>query len=396
MKNFVIYSLLFLSACASSAHRQEDIREILLRQKVSTKKVLNLTSDHINEDIGILIFTLENAYGGKKVLPGTQYSSLLKSLDELKSSSEIVSSDQLCDKLGEIFDKVNDYHNTVKIEERLCGRIWPRGTVGLNSGAGEKNRTWSFLLRQYNQKIIPVLSLKTMSPDTSADWKGFLEKVQELITAKTSFIIDLRGNGGGNPTHSVEMARLLYGLDQQQELPWPKKQVFHLQTRESWALIANYYWLSMQKDENKEKAKQEDLLKGYEKFVKLSRDAQSGLMAQVEIQNLGGGSPDLTGAVTSPIYLLIDRGCGSACEGVLEALERLPSIYTVGERTTGVVQYGYPGWLYLPASHIIVQLSTQATSYGDNRQVEKIGYAPRWSVPTGTDALAFTLEKFFK
>lgn len=370
--------------------------EILLSQKVPTEKTFSIAPEDLKNDIDILSFTLENAYGGKKILPGTQYSDLIADLNTLKNKSDNTSSDQLCNQLAVIFDRVSDYHNTIKIENRLCGRSWPKGSVGANSGLNDKNKTWSSFSKSYNNKNIPILSLRNMSPDSSPQWSGFLLKAQELAGSKKSFIIDLRGNGGGSTTNAFELARILYGLDQRQELPWPKKQVSHLQTPESWALTANYYWLTMQQLKSAKQPIPEYIPNAYKKFVQLSQDAKQGLMPIVQIQNLGGGSVDLKSAITSPVYVLIDRGCGSTCELVLEALERLPAVHTIGQRTTGVVQYGFAGWLYLPASHIVVQLSTQGTRYIDGRQVEKIGYSPHWPVSVATDAMEYTLKTFFK
>ena len=104
---------------------------------------------------------------------------------------------------------------------------------------------------------------------------------------------------------------------------------------------------------------------------------------------------DLTRAINFPVYVLIDRNCGSSCELTLEALEKLSYVQTIGENTTGVVQYGNVGALFLPSSHIVIRIPTQGSKYDDQRQVEKIGYTPKWKVPLGTDALEYTLSHFF-
>lgn len=404
MKNTIIYFLFLISACSNTPRREtrpspiasiDSTEEILLSQKVPAEKVPDITYADLKKDISTLLFTLDRAYGGRAILPGSQYRDLIQNLNALKDKDTKTSSDQLCDKLAAIFSKVNDYHNTVKIGQRACGGSWPKGTVGSNSGSGDKNRTWSFFSRKYHQASVPILSLRTMSPDASPDWRGFLQTVQDLARSKKSFIIDLRGNGGGSTTNAFEMVRALYGLDKKDDLPWPKKQVYHLQTPESWALTANYYWLTMQEYENNNLSLPEYIPNAYRKFVQLNQDAKKGLMPPVEIRHLGGASPNLKNAATAQIYVLIDRGCGSTCELVLEALEHLPAVHTVGERTTGVVQYGYAGWLFLPASHVVVQLSTQGTRYDDQRHVEKVGYAPKSPVPSGSDALKFTLAQFF-
>ena len=355
-----------------------------------------LSPDDLKRDTGVLTLAFEGGYGGKGILPGIEFDDLLRGFEELKNNQKTLSSDLLCDQISALFNTTSDYHLTAHIENRTCGRTWPQSTVGKNSGSGDQNRTWSSFSKDKNGKTISVLSLRAMSPDGSPEWNGFLDRVRDLVNTHQSFIIDLRGNGGGSMSHQIDMARILYGLSPLEEIPSPKKEVYRRKTAEASAILANYYWLVMQENESLHRTTPDYIKSGYQEFVQLDENAKKGLIPSVEVQKFGGATFDPARAVSIPIYVLIDRGCGSSCELALENLEKLPSVQTVGENTTGVLQYGFVGNLYLPSSHVIIHLPTQGTHYDDNRQVEKIGYAPKWRVPSGTDALDFTLETFFK
>lgn len=367
--------------------------DILLTHDVSMLKVAHLSEEQVKADITTLEFALERAYGGLNILPDAQYASLLGGLHGLQRQGG-TSSDALCDAIGSLVEAIDDFHTSVHIESRTCVRRWPSPAVGANSGVNAKNKTWSY--SEYGAQKVPVLSLRRMSPDSSPDWSGFLPELRTLIENRSRFIIDLRGNGGGSMNNVLAMARLMYGLADDKEVPSPLKEVDKRQTAEAWALVANYFWLEMEKYRTSSNPAPSYLSRGYENLQKLYNNSKAGLIPPMFVQKLGTEDIDLNRAVQVPIYVLIDRGCGSSCELLLEALERLPQAITIGENTTGVVQYGEVGYLFLPESHIVVHIPTQGSHYGDNRKIEKIGYQPRFRVPPGSDALDFTIQKFFE
>lgn len=368
---------------------------IFLSGEVPLTKVETLAPDELNRDLDILLSTLDKAYGGKSVLPENQYADLVEGLKNLKLNRSNMSSKDLCQKIADLTEKVNDNHLTVHTEDQTCRRQWPAATVGANSGFGKPNSTWSLSFKNFQNKLVPVLAIQKMSPSGSPEWNGFLETMQGLVKTSKSFIIDLRRNPGGDFTKGKEMARLLYGIDKTEQVPMPKKQIYRQITAEAWALIANTFWLGMQALTIKGQQIPDYLKASYQSLVGNRQKATDGSMPTLDIENLGSEPVDLSRAIVSPVYVLIDRNCGSSCELTLESLENLPSVVTVGENTTGVVQYGNVGALYLPASHIVIRMPTQGSKYYDHRQIEKIGYSPKWRVPSNTDALDFTLNKFF-
>lgn len=369
---------------------------ILLSSEVSLAKVEILTADDLKNDVDLVLSTLDKAYGGKSVLPGNQYADLVAGLKNLKMKLSNISSEAFCNQIAALTEKVSDYHLTVHIEDQTCQRQWPEATVGANSGFGKFNSTWSIAFKNYQNQLVPVLAIQKMSPSGSPEWNGFLETVQSLVKTGKPFVIDMRRNPGGDFTKATEMARLLYGINETQSVPMPKKQIYRQTTAQAWALMANAFWLRMQVFANNGQSIPDYLKRTYQSFVDSQRKIIDGPMPALNIEKLGSEAADLSRAIAAPVYVLVDRHCGSSCELTLEALENLPSAMTVGENTTGIVQYGNVGALYLPSSHIVIRMPIQGAKYEDQRQVEKIGYSPHWKVPSGTDALGFTLNQFFR
>jgi C-terminal processing protease CtpA/Prc len=161
-------------------------------------------------------------------------------------------------------------------------------------------------------------------------------------------------------------------------------------------LLANSFWIDIQRLKFRGRDVPQYLYDTYQELVATRQQVIDTHEPELLIQSIGQAEIDLANAFAQPIYILIDRDCGSSCELLVEALERLPKVQTVGEATSGTVQFGNRGSLYLPNSHIVVGIPIQGAKYFDGRKVEKIGYSPRWPVDSGSDALDFTLDRFFK
>lgn len=243
--------------------------------------------------------------------------------------------------------------------------------------------------------MIPVLSILKMSPSASPDWNGFLGTVKALRAQGKPFVIDLRGNPGGDSTKGKQMAVILYGVQTADQVPMPKKTIYRQRSLESWAAMINLTWMQMQSMSEKQQAIPDYVKGNYQSMIEYYNKALEAAMPPVDTEELGNENIDLANVIQFPVYVLIDKGCGSSCELTVEALEKLQAVQTIGENTTGVVQYGNVGGVYLSKSHIVIRLPTQGAIYADQRQVEKSGYTPKVRVTPGTDALEFTLNQFF-
>ncbi len=389
IKFVTLTALLILSTQIVSAN------DVLLSRDVSLAEVNSLTPQEFGSDLDILVSVLKNAYGGKDILPRNQFLQLLMGLEKLKLNRQIISSEKLCHQIADLTEMVSDYHLTINLGALTCGRNWPQAGVGPNSGYGASNFTWSLSSKMIRGQSISVLSIKKFSPSASPEWNGFLEAIFNLVKGNVPFVIDLRGNPGGDSMKGLQMAAILYGVNNVKEIPMPIKQIYRQRTPDAWAILANSFWLEMLSYKRNNKNIPTYLSDTYQTLINYRDQSVQGLIPSLEIERLGQAKLIPTTSVQFPIYVLIDRNCGSSCELTLEALEKLPMVETIGENTTGVVQYGNVGTLYLPASHLIVKIPTQGAKYDDQRQVEKIGYAPKWRVPLGQDALDFTFKHFF-
>jgi len=390
MKNFVIFialSILWTPFVGAQS--------LLLSEVVPLNAVPRLDQQDIVSDLNLFTVGLEKAYGGKGILPNGQYEKLIQGLKKMSARPKEMSSENFCNELAKLTEQLNDYHLTVHIEDKTCQRVWPVASVGPNSGYGQNNPTWSLSTKQFNGQNVSVLAIQKMTPSSSPDWNGFLETVSYLKAQEKPFIIDLRRNPGGDSAKGAQMAAILYGVETVDKVPMPKKTIYRQRSPESWAILANVSWLQIQFLNESQKAVPNYLSDLYQSLLSFYNKAVQGLIPPIEIQQLGNEQVDLANAIQFPVYVLIDKHCGSSCELTLEAFEKLPSIQTVGENTTGVVQYGNVGALYLPKSHLVIRLPTQGAIYADQRQVEKTGYSPRWKIAPGTDALEYTLNRFF-
>jgi hypothetical protein len=389
-----IFSMMMTIILFSSPSFADLGEKLLMMTKVPLTAVASLSPTQVDLDIELFHYALETAYGGRGILPSPQYQELQAGLQRLKAQTKSMGSSELCDQLAKLTEKVSDQHLSVSLEGRVCFRSWPVANVGANSGLSAANKTWALVTKSSNNKTVQVLSIKQMTRASSEEWMGFANVVQELTRAGQPFVIDLRGNPGGDSTYGVKAARMLLGLQSDQADPSPSKTVYRRRTPEAWSVLANSFWLRIQSYENASQVPQ-DLVAEHRSMLGYRQKAIAGLIPSLQVEKLGQSTTNLDHAVRFPIYVLIDRHCGSACELMLEALETLPVVRTIGENTTGVVHYGNVGAIYLPESHLIVRLPTQGAIYDDRRNVEKLGYAPHTKVPSGTDALDFTLKKFF-
>lgn len=374
-------------ASASPGH---DI-EFLLAQRVDLTPVKTLNRAQVASDINLLLHVLDRAYGGHGVLPENQYIDLKNELARIPESTGQLSSSNFCDLIATATEKVDDYHLTVSIGGSTCVRKWPKGNVGENSG---DRPTWSLAEFTKNQTSIPILSIRKMTSALSSDWDGFEEALYTLVRRQEPFVLDLRGNPGGDVKKAYSLAQALFGLPNQSSLPLPEKTIYRRQNFEAFTLLANSIWLEIQDRENGGWPAPEYLRQKYNEM--LNWRSKSNDWPEIHVEKIPKISLTPQAAFSAPIYALIDRRCGSSCELLLEALEQLPSLVTVGEPTTGVVKYGNLGALYLPNSRVVVRIPTQGAIYADNRRVEKMGYQPKVFVPYGTDALEFVIKKYFQ
>lgn len=345
----------------------------------------SLSTLDVVEDLDYLKTAVQSGYAGPR--------QLLTSLNQLNALKlKISDSQSLCEVLGQVFATVLDRHLFAYLDFKACGSSSPaRGNVGPNINSSDK--PWSLDTREGARGQISILSIRSFPSEDDPGWHGFLEAVATLREQNRDFILDLRGNTGGDDSNGFEMARILYGFNRDTTLPTPLGQMVWSQGPVAFALQVNGWSYQIARMKNQGLTvpdyyfQRRELVRGWYERSKVQK------FANPFVQSLVQNHPDARASFAKNIYVLIDGRCASSCETTLQALEALPHRILVGENSSGTVEYGNVGMLVLPHSHLAVQLSTLANRFRDHRHPEKRGYEPQIRIPAGQDALSALLSR---
>jgi len=390
-----------LSACATSRPiLGPKPADVLLQNSDSLQSPSTLTRGASQDDIALLTYTLKTGYGGRDFIPQEDFAAAINGLDMLSATTpDGISSVTLCDQIAGKLQLIRDAHlGAFQISEngsRPCGTdpIGTRkGQVGKNV-ANYPNSTNSKTHPGWElrwKKDVALIAIPKFPVIEDPSWKGFTDAVLEAKAKARAIIIDMRGNGGGSDMAAWQMAEILYGA----KAPNPVEIVIRSTTPQTLALRVNSYELKIRRLKSKA-----ELVPSWldERITKAKKDY---------VESLGGGTPPSEqlsqqsgpGFLPSkgydrPIFILVDRGCLSACENALQAFEGHPRVMTVGENTGGAVHFGTVGDLVLHHSQIVIGIATDYWRFRDGRFVEKVGYAPRFLVQPGGDALETSLKE---
>lgn len=158
---------------------------------------------------------------------------------------------------------------------------------------------------------VGILEVKSfLVPEISHE--GVQEALRTLRPAK-SILIDLRGNGGGSISPVIYLAQYFVGPDR--------------------VLVSNRDRCHVQSD------------KPYVQHGFFSDDVNAGSAADVSLHDERGyvqwRTPiDAAPADPRPVFLLVDRHCGSACEVFTSAMQEHDAASILGENTAGKVLAG--------------------------------------------------------
>lgn len=360
-----------------------NVRDLLISEnrEISHKKWLSKAE--IDLDIELLIYALEEAYGGRKFIEVHTFKTIIDKLRSLKSNE--FSTVDLCDEVGSILAKIPDNHMTTKLRGRRCGHKLsaPRSLVGENIYRGKK--PWGLIFK----KEIPVFSIKHLPQYEDPSWRGFSESLEKLLNGNPrALIVDLRGNGGGSDARGKEFAQKIFGQDPPQFINMRTER----RSAEAKAILRNNWVLRIGHLREIQK-KVPDYYHSRLKSASLEFEAALAKGNRDDIVYYFKSKPyrkDI--AFHKPIYLLIDRACASSCEDIVSYFKGHPLAKTVGTNTGGYVQFGNIGTLALKNSGILIQLATDFWEFHDGKRREFIGFTPDIKVEEGKDALEAALQ----
>ncbi len=377
MYSFISALILFSTASAFAGVTTDNF---VVEPGQSVTGVARLERQQIKEDLHYLKAAVAAGYAGP------EFSRRLGAV-----SLEETSSLGFCERLAAVFENVRDAHLRAGVEFRACGRRPAPGRVGANL-AGATNQ-WLQKTIVRNGKTIEVLAIPKFLPRFDAGWNGFLDAVRTLRQSARPFVIDLRGNAGGDDSMGFELARILMGLEPFVNLPSPVESRRFRQTPEAFALQSNHWALNISRLRAEGAAVPPYMYQRRDEILSWMERAKNGQFPEQYVENLPESAFDQSKIFSPDLLVLVDRACASACETTLQVLENIPGRVLVGENTYGAVEFGDVGRLLLPHSRIVVSLATMNVKFRDGRRVEKSGYAPDLTVPEGADALEAALNR---
>jgi hypothetical protein len=282
---------------------------------------------------------------------------LLGRLASLHAEEREFSASELADELFELHDGMPDFHFGYQIGEQILEL----------QNSGKKEVALSQQLE--SKKIIPVVTKNAPATyyrpedffgDLTQDQSQFIRRVSNT---DSNFIVDLRGNGGGDDKFAFELAKVLF--TRSEKIPQAKS--FQAASLFVYAGLLNT-------------VRALDY-RGMEDFQQQVIEALGSVnvFSDLLLSEFEEDSETLVGnrkkPFTGKMILLIDGGCASSCETVVEKLMNHPRVTLVGQNTFGALHFSNPAMYQLPNSGIFVRIPTLRHIY-ENDAPEGVGYVP--------------------
>ena len=380
---FLLYALMSCTHIKPSAPQLKP-ESLLIKLDDLSYRAEILNRMQIKNDSKMLVYALKKAYGGRKFISKDK---LRKVVDKIEGFNfPGLSPNEFFDLIGKALLELPDNHIHARYEGKLCGGkdFQAHGQVGENINAG-KNSPWSIS----EKDGIKIISIVGMPSRKSKIWNGYTEALKKLRNKNIkAYIIDLRGNDGGDDTRGHELSAYFFG----QDAPSFEDKIIKSTTPETKAIrynskILRVYYLNKKGKSIPQYLKQDvsELKAEFEIAVK-NKDHPD------KIIKLNGPSYDAKKAIKKPIFILIDKACASSCESIIADFKGHPYAKLVGENSGGFVQFGNMGQLLLKKSGVIVQMASDFWQYKDRKWREFVGFTPDIKIPKGTDAYKATLK----
>jgi hypothetical protein len=226
---------------------------------------------------------------------------------------------------------------------------------------------------------VPVLAIRTFD-NRAETWLRDLPGLARRLTRAPGFVVDLRGNGGGN--FAFAEAFLLELTDDDLTL-LDESEVMSRTALEGRVNTARY--------DVARGAVSGDTRQHYERHIGVLEqrlaEARHRAATRVEIerkdQRVRGRA---SRAYEGRVVLLVDGGCASACEMMIALARQLPNAIVAGTSTRGAMEVGEIATFRLPRSGVVVRFGTRRYRDPSGDFTEARGYAPDVRL-SGEDAL---------
>ena len=223
---------------------------------------------------------------------------------------------------------------------------------------------------------VPVLVVRTFETAAAAAL-ATLPRLAERLREARAFVVDLRGNRGGN-----------YAFAERLVLTLARGPIHALGTREVQSVTALLGRVNAAKRRlargDVPPAARPLFLEHISLLERLADDLAARGEGRVEIVREG---EVLQGAAPRPLagrgVVLVDRGCASACEMFVALARQVPGLLVAGERTRGSMAVGEVASFLLPRSRLTVTLGTRAVVDPLGDFDERRGFVPDLELDLG-------------
>lgn len=388
-KFFVLVQFVLLIACAGPELRRYSSQDLLLSPTAKLEPQSQLSSQNVEDDIELLIYALNEGYEGQRHLKDDSYEKVIHRLRRIPAAG---SSSEFRDKIDEILFTIPDEH----LQAKLLGYASSvrEKTSSISGSVGmprvQEGSTWAMNWFLVHGKRVLYLALKESVSFQDPQWEKILRDFQINLKKSDAFLLDLRGNAGGEDTGGIVLGEILNGGP----ISYPVVRQYQRQTPVALALWVNDYtlhsiklkWLGKEEPSYQGRLRSRALAKYENAF----RGEVPNLFTRTEFASMNAFEPGFK--YRGPVRILIDRECASACESIVLALENLNNAKTVGERTRGAFHFTGVGTVLLPNSRVEVTIPTHFNELKDQRWIERVGIAPAMAVSPRQDAFAVAME----
>ncbi|WP_438014498.1 S41 family peptidase [Sorangium sp. So ce315] len=240
---------------------------------------------------------------------------------------------------------------------------------------------------------VPVLAIRTFSSAAAAALASLPALAAELRRAP-AFVVDLRGNAGGDYRFAERFALALTDAPLR---ALDAREVISVAAAEG---RANSVRRRLARGDVPEEARPRFLehLAAMERLAAALR-ARPSAAPRTEIITRGalvrGRASAPRGAGSARGVFLVDRGCASACEMLLALVRQIPGVLVAGQNTRGGMSVGEVALFRLPRSGVTISFGTRAFRDPLGDFVELRGFEPDIRLdgadPAG-DAVALALR----
>lgn len=326
-------------------------REILRLDSDRTNAATLLSAEQVKEDLACFRL-VANHYVYEFPGPPTQ---LLARLSNLEQRALQMSASTFMRKLFELHEGFLDAHVGYQLQnEELTPQFPNKIQVKLKQALATEN-------------IHRFEHLTYFRPENffGSPTPPQLRFIQQFSQSNDRWVLDLRGNGGGDSTFANELTKALFTPEE----CIPQERSFQNSSLLVYAGLLNITRALQYRGEEQAQ---------FERDV-LALLGQTSSLEELLNFWVDEDSEKLTGERSSTfngeLILLVDGGCASSCEGVVTRLSVHPNVRVLGQNTFGALHYSNPAMFQLPHSGIIVRIPTLHNSY-ENDVAEGIGHVP--------------------